>query len=93
MSSTRESTHPLHTRVQFFAKLFSLHASAINSHTKNTQPIASEKIPEDIAESATDLDQYPTPTLPSDSEITPLLDWTEDVQDWPFDFETSRGLS
>ncbi|KAJ5248304.1 hypothetical protein N7524_012264 [Penicillium chrysogenum] len=94
MTPARESSHPLRTRVRVFVKLFSLRASAARSNTEKqrTRSISSDTTDED-AESETDSDQELTPTSPSSSEITPLLHWTEDVQDWSFSFDIKWALT
>ncbi|KAJ6178922.1 hypothetical protein N7519_009383 [Penicillium mononematosum] len=94
MTPARESSHPLRTRVRVFVKLFSLRASAARSNTKQqrTRSISSDTTDED-AESDTDPDQGLTPTSPSGSEITPLLYWTEDIQDWSFSFDIKWAIT
>ncbi|KOS37776.1 hypothetical protein ACN38_g11421 [Penicillium nordicum] len=95
MSPARESNHPLRTRVRVFVKIFSLRASAAKANTKKQRnhSITSETLSDDDAESATNLDQELTPTSSSGSELTPLLYWTEDVQDWEFSFDVKSALT
>ncbi|CAG7964760.1 unnamed protein product [Penicillium nalgiovense] len=94
MTPARESSHPLRTRVRVFVKLFSLRASAARSNTEKqrTRSISSDTTNED-AELEPDSDQEPTSTSPSGSEITPLLYWTEDIQDWSFSFDIKWALT
>ncbi|KAF4771501.1 hypothetical protein HAV15_004456 [Penicillium sp. str.  len=95
MSPVRESNHPLRTRVRVFVKLFSLRASAAKANTKNlrTHSITSESPSDEDSESGANSNQELTPMPPSCSELTPLLYWTEDIQDWEFSFDIKSAIT
>lgn len=95
MSPVRESNHPLRTRIRVFVKLFSLRASAAKANTKKlrTHSITSESPSDEDSDSGTNSNQELTTTSPSGSELTPLLYWTEDVQDWEFSFDIKSAIT
>ena len=94
--ATRESSHPLRTRVHVLVKLFKLRSSITKSSAKKKQrncSITSETNSEAGTESDTDMDHDLSPMSPSGSELAPVLLWTEDVQDWSFEFDLEWALS
>lgn len=91
-----ESSHLLRTRVQVFVKIFKLRSSMSKSSTKKKQrnrSITSETNSEADAESDTDSDHKLSPISPSGSELAPVLSFTEDIQDWSFEFDLKWALS
>ncbi|CAG8042930.1 unnamed protein product [Penicillium salamii] len=94
--ASRESNHPLRTRVKVVVRLLRLRASVSKSNAKRKrrkQSIESEATSEDDAGSETDSDHALSPTSPSGSDDVPVVLWTEDVQDWSFDFDLKWAIS
>ncbi|CAG8922233.1 unnamed protein product [Penicillium salamii] len=94
--ASRESNHPLRTRVQVVVRLLRLRASVSKSNAKRKrrkQSIKSEATSEDDAGSETESDHALSPTSPSGSEDVPVVLWTEDVQDWSFSFDLKWAIS
>jgi hypothetical protein len=91
---TRESGHPLRTRVQVVVKLLRLRSSVSTSRKKKTQRnlyITSEPNSEADAEPDTDSDHDPS-TSPSGDELAQVISWTEVVEDWSFEFDLKGAL-
>ena len=84
--ASRQSSHPLRTRVRVLVKLLKLRASVSKPSPlpKQCQSIKLEDSSEE-AESDTDLDRALSPSS-SGSEFAPAAQ-TADVQDWSFEFE------
>jgi hypothetical protein len=91
---TRESGHPLRTRVQVVVKLLRLRSSVSTSRKKKTQRnlyITSEPNSEADAEPDTDSDHDPS-SSPSGDELAQVISWTEVVEDWSFEFDLKGAL-
>jgi hypothetical protein len=96
LPAARETSHPLRTRVQVFVKLFRLRSSITKPPARKKQrdqSITSETNPGADVESDTDPDHEISPTSPSGLEIAPISFWTEDVQDWSFEFDVKWALT
>ncbi|KAJ5336499.1 hypothetical protein MYU51_005415 [Penicillium brevicompactum] len=94
--AARESNHPLRTRVRVFVKLFKLRASVLKTTANDKerhQLIQQETALGGVLGSDTDSDHAISPISPSDSELAPVLSWTEDVQDWSFEFDLEWAVS
>ncbi|KAJ5124186.1 uncharacterized protein N7515_008011 [Penicillium bovifimosum] len=87
ISPAHETSHPLRTRIQIFAKLLKLRTAAAQSTTQKQRRRSIESVSkcEDLDD--TDSDQGLLATSPSGSELTPVSYWTEEVQDWSFNFD------
>ncbi|CAI7666998.1 unnamed protein product [Penicillium bialowiezense] len=94
--ASRESNHPLRTRIRVFVKLFKLRSSVSKPSGRDRrrkQSIQSEAAAEDNVGSDTDSDQALSPISPSGSELAPVTPLIEDVQDWSFEFDLEWAIS